>query len=164
MQTTLPTIQIKRTAQMAPASFQRITNTVCVMDASGNLGFSMVEKLLQRGYTVHAAVQNHDCNAQFHFLFFYSLIFYYLAARLSFFRSFWMHGLIHDCFGWFVSGELQFRGLSCDTKKLKIFHADPFDYKSITGALRGCCGLFYNFEPPQDQSTYDVSCPFHFMI
>jgi nucleoside-diphosphate-sugar epimerase len=34
------------------------------MDASGSLGFSLVERLLQRGYTVHAAVQNHDCNAQ----------------------------------------------------------------------------------------------------
>ncbi|KAG6782508.1 hypothetical protein POTOM_011915 [Populus tomentosa] len=97
---------------MAPASFHHITNTVCVMDASGSLGFSLVERLLQRGYTVHAAVQNHDC-------------------------------------------ELQFGGLSCDEKKLKILYADPFDYKSIIDALRGCCGVFYNFEPPQDQSSYD---------
>lgn len=97
---------------MAPASFHHITNTVCVMDASGSLGFSLVERLLQRGYTVHAAVQNHDC-------------------------------------------ELQFGGLSCDRKKLKILYADPFDYKSIIDALRGCCGVFYNFEPPQDQSSYD---------
>ncbi|KAI5594599.1 hypothetical protein BDE02_03G083400 [Populus trichocarpa] len=97
---------------MAPASFHHITNTVCVMDASGSLGFSLVERLLQRGYTVHAAVQNHDC-------------------------------------------ELQFGGLSCDKKKLKILYADPFDYKSIIDALRGCCGVFYNFEPPQDQSSYD---------
>jgi hypothetical protein len=68
-----------------------------------------------------------------------------------------MHGLIHNCLGWFESGELQFGGLSCDKKKLKILYADPFDYKSIIDALRGCCGVFYNFEPPQDQSSYDVS-------
>ncbi|KAK9275728.1 hypothetical protein L1049_022996 [Liquidambar formosana] len=97
---------------MAPASFHHTTNTVCVMDASGRLGSSLVERLLQRGYTVHAAVQNH--------------------------------------------GDVQsFNGLSCDNKKLKIFHSDPFDYHSIIGALRGCSGLFYTFEPPQDQPIYD---------
>jgi hypothetical protein len=145
---------------MAPASFHHITNTVCVMDASGSLGFSLVERLLQRGYTVHAAVQNHDCNAQSlssFYLFIDLLLTSYLAGRLSFCRCFCMHGLIHNCLGWFESGELQFGGLSCDKKKLKILYADPFDYKSIIDALRGCCGVFYNFEPPQDQSSYDVS-------
>ncbi|CAN1271550.1 Cinnamoyl-CoA reductase-like SNL6, partial [Linum perenne] len=33
--------------------------TVCVMDASGNLGSALVESLLLRGYSVHAAVQLH---------------------------------------------------------------------------------------------------------
>ncbi|KAJ0078751.1 hypothetical protein Patl1_23727 [Pistacia atlantica] len=33
--------------------------TVCVMDASGHLGSSLVHRLLHRGYTVHAAVQTH---------------------------------------------------------------------------------------------------------
>ncbi|KAL8141759.1 hypothetical protein V2J09_014791 [Rumex salicifolius] len=42
---------------MAPASFLPFSNTVCVMDASGQLGQSVVERLLQRGYCVHAAVQ-----------------------------------------------------------------------------------------------------------
>ena len=45
--------------QMAPASFHHTSNTVCVMDASGRLGSTLVERLLQRGYTVHAAVQHH---------------------------------------------------------------------------------------------------------
>ncbi|KAJ6712092.1 hypothetical protein OIU79_008329 [Salix purpurea] len=97
---------------MAPASFHPISNTVCVMDAAGNLGLSLVERLLQRGYTVHAAVQNHNC-------------------------------------------ESQLNGLARGNKKLKIFHADPFDYKSIIDALRSCSGLFYTFEPPEDQPTYD---------
>lgn len=44
---------------MAPASFIPISNTVCVMDASGCLGSSLVRRLLQRGYIVHAAVQPH---------------------------------------------------------------------------------------------------------
>ncbi|KAL2901368.1 Cinnamoyl-CoA reductase-like SNL6 [Bienertia sinuspersici] len=44
---------------MSPASFIPISNTVCVMDASGCLGSSLVKRLLQRGYIVHAAVQPH---------------------------------------------------------------------------------------------------------
>ncbi|XP_039030575.1 cinnamoyl-CoA reductase-like SNL6 [Hibiscus syriacus] len=89
---------------MAAASFHH--EQVCVMDACGRLGSTLVERLLQRGYTVHAAVQAH-ANSQ---------------------RS-------------------QF--------KLKIFHADPFDYQSITDALKGCSGLFYAFEPAQDYPSYD---------
>lgn len=96
---------------MAPASFHHTSNTVCVMDASGRLGSTLVERLLQRGYTVHAAVQHHD--------------------------------------------ELQFNGLASDNKKLKIFHSDPYDYQSIIDALKGCSGLFYTFEPPKDQPSYD---------
>ncbi|KAG5582123.1 hypothetical protein H5410_052750 [Solanum commersonii] len=42
-------------------------------------------------------------------------------------------------------------------KKLKIFQSDPFDYHSIiVDALKGCCALFYSFEPPRDHSTYDL--------
>ncbi|KAK7386655.1 hypothetical protein VNO78_26989 [Psophocarpus tetragonolobus] len=43
---------------MAP-SFDHSANTVCVMDASGPLGTSLVQRLLQRGYNVHASVQSH---------------------------------------------------------------------------------------------------------
>ncbi|XP_052210922.1 cinnamoyl-CoA reductase-like SNL6 [Diospyros lotus] len=45
--------------------------------------------------------------------------------------------------------------LACDNQNLKIFHSDPFDYQSIVDALKGCTGLFYNFEPPEDYPTYD---------
>ncbi|XVE65311.1 hypothetical protein DITRI_Ditri07aG0170800 [Diplodiscus trichospermus] len=96
---------------MAPASFHH--EKVCVMDASGRLGSTLVERLLQRGYTVHAAVQGRH-------------------------------------------GDLKFNnGVASENKKLKVFHADPFDYQSITDALKGCSGLFYAFEPPEDQPTYD---------
>ncbi|XVF52337.1 hypothetical protein PTKIN_Ptkin05aG0010600 [Pterospermum kingtungense] len=98
---------------MAPASLHH-DQKVCVMDASGGLGSSLVERLLQRGYTVHAVVQGH--------------------------------------------GDLKFNGVGSDdheTEKLKVFRADPFDYQSITDALKGCSGLFYAFEPPEDQPTYD---------
>lgn len=95
---------------MAP-SFHQSSSVVCVMDASGRLGSSLVQRLLQRGYTVHAALQQH--------------------------------------------GELQFDVLSCDTEKLKVFYSDPFDYHSIVDALKGCSGLFYTFEPPEDQPDYD---------
>jgi len=43
---------------MAP-SFDITSHTVCVMDASGQLGFSLVQRLLQRGYTVHASIQQY---------------------------------------------------------------------------------------------------------
>ncbi|QCE10826.1 hypothetical protein DEO72_LG10g2058 [Vigna unguiculata] len=36
------------------------TQTVCVIDASGHLGFNLVQRLLHRGYTVHASIQKYD--------------------------------------------------------------------------------------------------------
>ncbi|KAJ0053349.1 hypothetical protein Pint_03456 [Pistacia integerrima] len=98
----------------APSEFHHTSNTVCVMDASGYLGSTLVHRLLQRGCIVHAAVQNHGLG------------------------DWKLNKLCGD-----------------DNKKLKIFNADPFDYLSIVEALRGCSGLFYTFEPPQDQTTYD---------
>ncbi|TYG58199.1 hypothetical protein ES288_D08G203300v1 [Gossypium darwinii] len=96
---------------MAPASFHH--EKVCVMDASGRLGSTLVERLLERGYIVHAAVQGHV-------------------------------------------DDLKLNGVATEReKKLKVFHADPFDYQSITDALKGCSGLFYAFEPPQDHPAYD---------
>jgi nucleoside-diphosphate-sugar epimerase len=95
---------------MALADDDHQSSTVCVMDASGRLGSGLVERLLQRGYTVHAAVQNR--------------------------------------------GEAQFDELG-DKTKLKVFYADPFDYQTIADALKGCSGLFYSYEPPQDQPDYD---------
>ena len=57
-------------------------------------------------------------------------------------------------------GESKFGSVSCENnKRLKIFHLDPFDYQCIVVALKGCSGLFYTFEPPQDQPDYDV-CSF----
>lgn len=41
-------------------------------------------------------------------------------------------------------------------EKVKVFELDLFDYHSIVDALKGCCGLFYSFQPPLDHSTYDV--------
>ena len=59
-----------------------------------------------------------------------------------------------------VSGDLSVsEGLSGEaSKRLKVFRSDPFDYHSIVDAVKGCSGLFYNFEPPMDHPTYDVSC------
>ncbi|KAM0963907.1 hypothetical protein ACFX13_023261 [Malus domestica] len=97
---------------MAPTAASDSSNrAVCVMDASGHLGTSLAEHLLQKGYTVHAALQKH--------------------------------------------GESRLGGISCDKKMLKVFNLDPFDYQSILDALKGCSGLFYSFEPPQDQPDYD---------
>ncbi|XP_009371209.2 cinnamoyl-CoA reductase-like SNL6 [Pyrus x bretschneideri] len=90
---------------MAPAA------AVCVMDASGHVGASLTERLLQKGYTVHAARQRH--------------------------------------------GEAWLGGICCDKTRLKVFDLDPFDYQSMLDALKGCSGLFYSFEPPQDQPDCD---------
>ncbi|KAF9626375.1 hypothetical protein IFM89_032791 [Coptis chinensis] len=43
---------------MAPA-LNETSRKVCVMDASGYVGSSLVEQLILRGYTVHAAAQNY---------------------------------------------------------------------------------------------------------
>ncbi|XP_043717433.1 cinnamoyl-CoA reductase-like SNL6 [Telopea speciosissima] len=91
-----------------------ISRTVCVMDASGPLGSSLVDRLLQRGYTVHAALQNHGDSQAF------------------------INTLHVE-----------------NNKNLKVFHSDPFDYQSIVDALKGCSGLFYTFEPPRHQPTFD---------
>ncbi|XP_068326384.1 cinnamoyl-CoA reductase-like SNL6 [Pyrus communis] len=97
---------------MAPAAASDSSNrAVCVMDALGHLGTSLAERLLPKGYTVHAALQKH--------------------------------------------GESRLGGISFDKKKLKVFNLDPFDYRSILDALKGRSGLFYSFEPPQDQPNYD---------
>jgi hypothetical protein len=134
---------------MAPASFHHTSNPVCVMDASGRLGSTIVLRLLQRGYTVHAAVQHHG---QLKHHFFSSSSSSSSSSALSCF--FFFPYILDDR----SSDESQFSGLSCDhSKKLKIFRSDPFDYQSIIHALKGCSGLFYAFEPPQDQPTYDVS-------
>ncbi|XP_073002107.1 cinnamoyl-CoA reductase-like SNL6 [Typha latifolia] len=98
---------------MAPASAYLSSKSVCVMDASSRLGLSLVERLLQRGYFVHAATYNHGES----------------------------------------SGIL--KRLSSESKRLKLFKSDPFDYQSIVDAMRGCSGLFYMFEAAQDQSSFD---------
>ncbi|WOL05592.1 cinnamoyl-CoA reductase-like SNL6 [Canna indica] len=97
---------------MAPAFVHRDRNTVCVMDASCRLGVSLVQRLLRRGYTVHAAAFNHGESI----------------------------------------GSL--KRLSNENKRLELFEADPFDYRSIVEAMDGCAALFYIFEPSQDQ-VYD---------
>ncbi|XP_073314893.1 phenylacetaldehyde reductase [Primulina huaijiensis] len=101
---------------MAPAAVfwdESSMGTVCVMDASGQLGSALVHRLLQRGYTVHAAVHNHGDE-------------WYEERQ------------------WSKYGE-----------KLRVFHSDPLDYGSIMQALKGCCALFYSFEPPSDHPTND---------
>nr|APG32496.1 putative cinnamoyl-CoA reductase 1 [Freesia hybrid cultivar] len=98
---------------MAPASTIHDAKAVCVMDASGRLGKSLVESLLQIGYTVHASLFN---NVDF----------------------------------------CEPKGLSAEMRRrLKVFRSDPFDYHSIVDAVKGCSGLFYTFETPQDEPDYD---------
>lgn len=99
----------------AGASPESNSRVVCVMDASGRLGSTLVRRLLHRGYTVHAAIQSH--------------------AELQDFKG--------------------YLSVDDENNRLKVFHSDPLDYHSILDALRGCCGLFYSFEPPSDQPTYD---------
>ncbi|XP_020096344.1 cinnamoyl-CoA reductase-like SNL6 [Ananas comosus] len=96
---------------MAPACN---TKAVCVMDTSAHFGSTLVERLLRRGYTVHAAAYEQ---------------------------------------GGF--DKLKSKSISCENKRLRVFRSDPFDYQSIVEAMKGCSGLFYTFEPPQDQPSYD---------
>ncbi|GAA0159235.1 dehydratase [Lithospermum erythrorhizon] len=45
---------------MAPDMLNHSSKIVCVMDASGRLGTTLVHRLLQRGYIVHAALHNYQ--------------------------------------------------------------------------------------------------------
>ncbi|OMO50490.1 hypothetical protein CCACVL1_30411 [Corchorus capsularis] len=72
-----------------------------------------------------------------------------------------VHLLLHK--GYTVHAAVQHNGdfqsfeeVACSNDKLRVFRADPFDYLSITKAMKGCCGLFYCFEPASDHSTYDA--------
>ncbi|GAA0157171.1 dehydratase [Lithospermum erythrorhizon] len=105
---------------MAPAMLNKSSKTVCVMDASGLVGTTLVHSLLQRGYIVHAALHNYH----------------------------------HDIDEYLQTLE---RGNESKNynKKLRVFHSDPLDYYSIMDALKGCSALFYSFDPPPQQPSYD---------
>ncbi|XP_024960672.1 cinnamoyl-CoA reductase-like SNL6 [Cynara cardunculus var. scolymus] len=65
-------------------------------------------------------------------------------------RGYFVHAAIHS------HDEMQSMEETVgDKKKLRVFHTDPLDYHSIVEALQGCYGLFYSFEPPSDQPSYD---------
>ena len=66
----LNSVDSEVTTTMAP-SFDQTAHAVCVMDASGHLGFGLVQRLLQRGYTVHASVQE-DGNYLAYMAFFFA--------------------------------------------------------------------------------------------
>ncbi|KAL2921448.1 Cinnamoyl-CoA reductase-like SNL6 [Bienertia sinuspersici] len=119
---------------------------VCVMDASGSLGSSLVNTLLQRGYFVHAAIQSH-------------------------FQDIEDIVLDEDTLHMVAVGEADYRwwcddnvcglggngggGKGCIGWCLKILHADLLDYHSILDTLSGCSALFYSFEPPLEHPVYD---------
>lgn len=104
--------------------------SVCVMDAAGPLGHALVDRLLRRGYTVHAATyvsgdgEREEEEAA--------------AALLSHLSS---------CGG----------DVDAYRHRLKLFRADPFDYHAIADAVRGCAGVFCMFNTPDDQAQCDVS-------
>lgn len=56
------------------------SKAVCVMDAAGRLGSTLVHRLLLRGYTVHATVQNRGLFSHSYLLSF--LFFLFLQIRL----------------------------------------------------------------------------------
>ncbi|KAL7003824.1 cinnamoyl-CoA reductase [Sarracenia purpurea var. burkii] len=102
---------------------------VCVMDSSGQLGSSLVQRLLQTGYAVHAAAL-HNYTPHFH-------------GEMQFLEG---EGLL--C----CDEEKKKK-----KKRLRVFHSDPLDYHSILDALKGCSALFYCFEPPPDRPIYDYA-------
>lgn len=79
------------------------------------------------------------------------------SSRASFCCLLVLNGVVFFVAG-DVSSELMTRSTmsGSDDGKLKVFVADPFDYHSIVDALKGCSGLFYAFEPPRNETNYDV--------
>ena len=125
-----------RQSSMCPGSVEAAGaagKSVCVMDAAGPLGHALVDRLLRRGYTVHAATyaacgdggddeEEEEATT---------------AALLSHLSS--------SCGG------------DAYRQRLKLFRADPFDYHAIADAVRGCAGVFCMFNTPDDQAQCDVS-------
>lgn len=68
---------------MAPAMIDPPSNTVCVMGASGRLGSGLVERLLGRGYTVHAATQKQGPTGSSQTPIYLPLALFRLAAHLT---------------------------------------------------------------------------------
>lgn len=64
-------------------------------------------------------------------------------------RGYFVHAAIHT--------HVEMKTMIGDSKNLRVFETDPLDYHSIVKALEGCFGLFYSFEPPTDQPSYDES-------
>ncbi|RLN17512.1 cinnamoyl-CoA reductase 1-like [Panicum miliaceum] len=103
--------------------------SVCVMDAAGPLGHALVDRLLRRGYTVHAATygrgeEDDEGDGE------------PAAGAL---RKHLSRGGGGDAYG----------------HRLKVFRADPFDYHAIADAVRGCAGVFCMFNTPDDQAQCD---------
>jgi len=119
-------------AAMCPGSVDAapaVGKSVCVMDAAGPLGHALVDRLLRRGYTVHAATYGlgeDDGGAE--------------AAAAALRKQYLPRGA-GDAYG----------------HRLKVFRADPFDYHAIADAVRGCAGVFCMFNTPDDQAQCDVS-------
>ena len=118
-------------AAMCPGSVDAAPvagKSVCVMDAAGPLGHALVDRLLRRGYTVHAATygrgEDEDGAED--------------PAAAALLKHLSRGG---DAYG----------------HRLKVFRADPFDYHAIADAVRGCAGVFCMFNTPDDQAQCDVS-------
>ncbi|KAK9054860.1 hypothetical protein SSX86_025939 [Deinandra increscens subsp. villosa] len=56
-----------------------------------------------------------------------------------------------------INHQVEMQSMGGKSDNLRVFHTDPLDYHSIVEALDGCYGLFYSFQPPSDQSSYDES-------
>ncbi|KAK8445368.1 hypothetical protein SEVIR_9G314100v4 [Setaria viridis] len=102
--------------------------SVCVMDAAGPLGHALVDRLLRRGYTVHAATYGRGEAEEES-----------AAAAAGALLKHLSRGGCGDAYG----------------HRLKVFRADPFDYHAIADAVRGCAGVFCMFNTPDDQAQCD---------
>ena len=132
------------------------SNRVCVTGLSGYVGSSLVKKLLQKGYTVHATLRNlglslslSDCGVLYiQFLLLYLWIFCFPSSISA---------------GDAAKVDL-LKSLPNAANRLVLFQADIYNPIDFEPAIKGCDYVFHVATPLLHNTQSSQVCPFPKML